>query len=59
MEKLNHVKETDVYFLVIDATEVYEFNSEMYFYLIKYPAETILLFDQIINEIFIKDFVNP
>lgn len=45
MEKLLIVKETSIFFLVISAEDLYNFDVEMYYYLIKYPAETILLFD--------------
>lgn len=52
MEKMLNIKETSVFYLVISAEDLYQFDSEMYYYLIKYPAETILLFDQIVNSIY-------
>ncbi len=32
--------------------------SEMYFYLIKYPADTVLMFDDVINDLYKKHFVS-
>jgi DNA replicative helicase MCM subunit Mcm2 (Cdc46/Mcm family) len=54
MEKLLVIKETSVFYLVISAEDLFSFDSEMYYYLIKYPAETILLFDQIVNKVYIQ-----
>ncbi len=52
VEKLLLIKETSSFFLVVSAEDLYSYDLEMYYYLIKYPAETILLFDQIVNRIF-------
>ena len=57
MEKLRTVKELDQYYVVIDGRDIKKFSSTLYMYLIRYPAETILLFDKIINSIFIEKFV--
>lgn len=53
MEKLLLIKETSVFYLVVSAEDLHTFDIEMYYYLIKYPAETILLFDQIVNKLFV------
>ncbi len=45
LEKLLLIKETSTFYLVVSAEDLYEYDIEMYYYLIKYPAETILLFD--------------
>jgi len=29
----------------------------MYYYLIKYPADTILMFDAVLNELLLKEFI--
>lgn len=52
MEKLLLIKETSLFYLVVSAEDLYDFDTEIYYYLVKYPAETILLFDQIVNRIF-------
>lgn len=33
----------------VKATHVYEYDTEFYYYLVKYPAETILIFDEVVN----------
>ncbi len=57
MEKLKQIKETDVYYVVMNAMDIYQFNKRLYYPLIKYPAEVILWFDKIINKIYIENFV--
>ena len=42
---------------MVNATELYEFKSEMYYYLIKYPADTILMFDEVLNQLLLKHFI--
>ena len=31
--------------MIVSALDIYKFDHELYYYLLKYPAETILLFD--------------
>lgn len=37
-----------------DAGHIFEFNKDLYYKLIYFPAETILYFDRMINEIYVK-----
>ena len=57
IEKLKLVKELDQYYVIIDGRDIKKFSSTLYMYLIRYPAETILLFDKILNNIFLEKFV--
>ena len=59
MRNLKNVKETDYYYIIVNAMDIFNYDTEMYFYLIKYPAETILLFDQIINQVYIENILDP
>ena len=49
------IKDTCVFYIVISAEDLFTFDHELYYYLIKYPAETILLFDQIVNKVFMEN----
>lgn len=42
----------------VKATHVYEYDLEFYFYLVKYPAETILIFDEVVNIMYAKHFLS-
>lgn len=37
--------------------DIFSFDHEMYYYLVKYPAETILLLDQVVNNVYKEYFV--
>ncbi len=52
MDKLRQVKETDQYFVNVDAIHIYEFDKKMYNQLVYYPAEMILYFDKVLNELY-------
>lgn len=52
LRKLDQVRETEQYFVTVDATHVFEFDKNLYFQLIYYPAETIVYFDHILNDIY-------
>ena len=57
MAKLRQVRETDQYFVNIDATHVYEFDETLYKQLIFYPSEIIIYFDQVLNDIYRQVFL--
>ena len=42
--------------MTISGKHLFEFDKELYFYLIKYPSETISIFDDVINRIYAKDY---
>ena len=46
--------ETEDYNLDFDAAHIFEFDRDLYYKLIYFPAETILYFDRIINEFYQK-----
>ena len=52
------IKETCVFYMIISAEDLFKFDHELYYYLIKYPAETILLFDQIVNKVFTENILS-
>jgi len=52
MYKMQQIKETDQFFLNVDANHIFEMDKQLYYQLIYYPADTILYFDSIVNEIF-------
>lgn len=58
LERIKVVKEIDQYYVIIEGMDVKAFNATLYMYLIKYPAETILIFDKIINSIYIDRHVD-
>ena len=39
----------------VKATHVYDYDTEFYYYLVRYPAETILIFDEVVNIIYEKN----
>ena len=57
MHKLRQVKETDQFFVNVEAEHIFEFERLLYYQLIYYPAETILYFDRVFNDIFKEDFL--
>lgn len=59
LEKMLHIRDTCVFYLIISAEDLFQFDHELYYYLVKYPAETILLFDQIVNKVFIENILSP
>lgn len=42
----------------VKAAHVYDYDVEFYYYLVKYPAETILIFDEVVNLIYEKHFLS-
>ena len=40
-KKLKEIKDIEEYSIVINAQNIFKFDSKLYKYLIKYPAETI------------------
>ena len=50
--------ELERYNLDIDASHLFEFDQDLYYKLIYFPAETILYFDRIINEYYQKIMMN-
>lgn len=57
MYKLKQVRETDQYFVNIDACHVYDFDSTLYNQLIYYPSEIIIYFDQVLNDVYRATFL--
>lgn len=57
IDRLKTVKELDQYYVVIDGKDVKNYSHTLYMYLIRYPAETILIFDKILNQVFLDKFV--
>lgn len=49
--------ELESFNLDFDAGHIFEFDRDLYYKLIYFPAETILYFDRIINEFYQKDLV--
>lgn len=58
MQKLNQVKETDQFYVAVDAEHIHQFDSSLYFQLIYYPAECILYFDRVLNETYKDKFLD-
>ena len=56
-EKLRQIKETDIFSMEVKASHLYDYDTEFYFYLIRYPAETILIFDEVVNYVYEKEFL--
>jgi len=56
MYKMSQIKETDLYYLNVDAENIFDMDKVLYYQLIYYPAETILYFDRLINEIYKETF---
>lgn len=58
LDKIKNIKEIDQYYVIVDGMEVKSFNPTLYMYLIRYPAETILIFDQVINNVYVDRHVD-
>jgi DNA replication licensing factor MCM4 len=58
MSKLRQVKETDQYFVNVDACHIFEFDTMLYNQLIYYPSEIIIYFDQVLNEVYKANFLS-
>lgn len=52
MQKLADLKETGQNYLVISGKHLHEFDPKLYLYLIKYPPEIIITFDDILTDVF-------
>lgn len=58
MKKLRQVRETDQFFVSVNAEHIFEFDRLLYYQLIYYPAETILYFDRVIMDIYKEKMLN-
>lgn len=58
MRKLKQIKETDQYFVVINAQHLLEFQENLYWQLITFPADIIACFDKSLNDIYKDYFLN-
>lgn len=58
MYKLKQIKETEQYNLNVDSEHIHEMDKMLYYQLIYYPAEAILYFDRVINEIYKDTFLD-
>lgn len=57
MGKLKQIKETSQFYLVVSASDIHEFDPKLYLYLTHFPAEIILLFDNIITQIYMEEIL--
>ena len=55
-QKFNQIKQTSIFNLTISGKHLFEYDKELYFYLIKYPSETISIFDDVINRIYSTEY---
>ena len=51
------MKETDQYFVNVDARHIFSFDKTLYYQLIYYPPETIMYFDKIFDDIYKSKFL--
>lgn len=58
MYKMSQIKETDLFYLNVDAENIFEMDKILYYQLIYYPAETILYFDRVVNDIYKETFLD-
>jgi DNA replication licensing factor MCM4 len=58
MGRLRQAFETDIYNISVDAQNIYEVDRKLYNLLTFYPAEVLIMFDKVLNEIYRSEILS-